>query len=84
LAAQPIPRLNKMQRQSKSSGKKSREISGIASHDPKAKDCFVLPIAVAVVLLRCPWYACMYLDINTYTIMTLDEYRWLYIEPNRF
>jgi hypothetical protein len=32
-------------------------------------------IAVALVLLRCPWPACQYLHVKTYTITTLDEYR---------
>jgi hypothetical protein len=35
----------------------------------------LLAIAVAVVLLRCPWSACQYLNLNAYTITTLDEYR---------
>jgi hypothetical protein len=35
----------------------------------------LLTIALAVVLGRCPWPACQYLNLNTYTITTLDEYR---------
>lgn len=35
----------------------------------------LLTIAVAMVLVRCPWPACQYLNLNTYTITTLDEYR---------
>ena len=35
----------------------------------------LLTIAVAVFLARCPWPACHYLNLNTYTITTLHEYR---------
>lgn len=35
----------------------------------------LLTIAVAVFLARCPWPACRYVNLNTYTITTLDEYR---------
>ena len=35
----------------------------------------VLTIAVAVLLARCPWSACRYVNLNTYTIRTLQEYR---------
>lgn len=34
-----------------------------------------LIIAVAVLLARCPWPACAYLNLNTYTIATLHEFR---------
>lgn len=32
-------------------------------------------IAVAVVIAWCPSFACQYLNLNSYTITTLDEYR---------
>ena len=35
----------------------------------------LLAIAVAVLLVRCPWSACRYLNLNTYTITRLQEYR---------
>jgi hypothetical protein len=35
----------------------------------------LLTIAVAVFLARCPWPVCRYLNLNTYTITALDEYR---------
>ena len=35
----------------------------------------VLTIAVTVFLARCPWPACRYVNLNTYTITTLDDYR---------
>lgn len=35
----------------------------------------LLTIAVAVFLARCPWSACGSLNLNTYTIRTLGEYR---------
>jgi len=35
----------------------------------------LLVIAVGLLLARCPWPACRYLNLNTYTITTLDEYR---------
>ena len=35
----------------------------------------LLTIAVAVFLARCPWPACRYVNLNTYTITTLEEYR---------
>ena len=35
----------------------------------------LLSLAVAVFLARCPWPACRYVNLNTYTITTLDDYR---------
>ena len=33
----------------------------------------LLAIAVVVLLVRCPWSACRYLNLNTYTITTLQS-----------
>ena len=35
----------------------------------------LLAIAVAVLLVRCPWSPCRYLNLNTYTLQRLQEYR---------
>src|ERR671913_312253 len=35
----------------------------------------LLAVAVAVLLLRCPWSACRHLNLNTHTITTFQEYR---------
>jgi hypothetical protein len=44
---------------------------------------FFLLITVAELLIRCPWSACRYLNLNTYTITTVQENRdFLSNEPD--